>query len=184
MLVSIVAFVIGKIVNILEEFWIKWLLNKFDIFTRGDFIGILIFCASILLTVISFLVIGHLLGLKSIRRVLNFLSKHIPLFSYFWSDEDELQKFTPVLFQNPTEGEYKIGFITGEQAMDNGKNFWRVYFFTGVGDHEMIDKKRQDLLIPLANPTPEILKLIGSFMTSGPPMLRVKKDLLPPTKKE
>jgi len=176
LLISIVMFVVGKVIDIIEAFWTKWLLHRFEIFAQGDFAGIFTFLASIFLTAFSLLLIGYLLGLKSIRRFLNFLSKHVPLFSYIWTDEEGMQKFTPTLFQNPRDGEYKIGFITGEQAMDDGTKYWRVFFFTGIGDHELIDQNRPDLLKPLANPAPEILKLIGSFMTSGPKMLYRKKN--------
>lgn len=187
-LIAGILYIVKAVANLLETFWADWLLHRFTIFTAGSFSGIILFLASILLTALSFLFIGYLLSLTRVKRTLNFLSKHVPLLRYIWSDEDGLQKFTPVIFQNPVPGEYKIGFITGEQELDrNGerKKLWRVFYITGIGDHVLVDKDRPDLLVPLSNPALEVAQLIGSFMTSGPRTLREKKNgsLLPEKEK-
>ena len=174
--IIILIYIILMVRSAIENFWNMVLLNHFQILGQVK-VPILHFGVSLILTFISLVLIGYILELETTRRLLDYIAKHLPVLRYFWSVEDDsisYQRLTPVLFQHPMPGEWKVGFIMGEQKMDNGKEFYRIYFITGVGDHEFIEKGRTDLIIPLANSPPEIMQFIASFMASGPKVLRSK----------
>lgn len=168
--IIILLYIIEIVRNSVENFWSIHLFYLIPPLNAG----ITRLIASAMLTFVSLFIIGYILEFNRTKHLLDAIAKHLPILRYFWSGEDNslsYHRLTPVLFQHPQPGEWKIGFIMGEQKMDDGKEFYRVFFITGVGDHEFIEKERPDLLIPLSNPPPEIMQFVASFMASGPKIL-------------
>ena len=169
--------------NAIEGFWWDTVLYRFNIFIEGEWRNVFLFLATAILTVVLLLVVGRILRFKFVKMGLDFIARHIPLLKYFWSGGEDAfddHRITPVLFQHPMAGQWKIGFIMGDQKLDDGKEFYRVFFITGVGDHEFIDKSRPDLIIPLANSAPEVMQFVASFMASGPKVLKKKNGPVKP----
>lgn len=169
-------FILGYLIKItlqwLESIWTHLLLSYFSFFVQGDYARLLRITTSVLLTFISLLIIGQLLKLQWFVKSVSFLVRFVPILNQLWTEDQGKTHSYPVLFQYPMEGQWKLGYCTGIQVMDDGKKFYRIAFVTGVGDHSFIDKIRTDLLIPLKNPVLELSRFITSFMTTGPDMLR------------
>lgn len=179
----ILYYIVRWFYDLIENFWWDTVLFRFHIFVDGEWRKIFLFLASVVLTATLLLVVGRILRFKAVKTGLDFIARHIPLLKYFWSGgEDALDghRITPVLFQHPMAGEWKIGFIMGDQKLSDGKEFYRVFFITGVGDHQFIDKSRPDLIIPLANSAPEVMQFVASFMASGPKVLTRKNGPVKP----
>lgn len=176
-LVPIITFAtIAKyILKILEEFWAQWIPYQSLFSHNGEYIWLLKNVLSLILTIAALVILSYILGISWIRRSLNYLSKKSNWIGYFWSDDTNTPSAIPVIFQNPMEGQWKLGLYMGEQRMDDGSTFHKIFYVTGIGDHTFIDTRRPDLLIFLKNPTPEVAKLITSMMSSGPNSLIRKK---------
>lgn len=162
----------------LELFWFQQVLRHISFFSESAYSGWFQFGASAALTLLGLLAIGFLLEFSIVRRLFDAITRRIPLLGYLWSGEEHAalsHTIAPVLFQHPMPGEWKIGFNMGEQRMDNGKILYRIFFFTGIGDHQLIEKERTDLMVPLDNSSAEMMKLIASFMTSGPRVLKKRE---------
>ena len=160
----------------LEKFWMAGLLGSFPFLTEGAHASGFKFFAIVFSTIVVLTTLGKMLNFKYLRIALDFVSTKIFFLRFFWSGGEEFlhsHKVTPVLFQHPMGGQWKIGFNMGIQKMDNGKRFHKIFFVTGVGDHELIDADRDDLIVPLTNNVPEVFKLISSFMATGPNFLKI-----------
>ncbi|MDO8536967.1 MAG: DUF502 domain-containing protein [bacterium] len=176
---AVVLWFFSMIYNIVNNFWQKYLFESYMPYWAAkdsyDFIKIAFVLS---LTAISLFLVGYIFHSPTTKKlglsvVLNKLIKHLPLVKYFWSDlENSGQTITPVLFQYPMPGQWKLGFVTGKQKQSDGKEYVKIFFVTGPGDHTFIDSDRaKDLIVPLQNPTTEVLQLIASFMVSGPNVL-------------
>ena len=171
-------YILLWVYHAVEGFWWDTILYRFNIFTEGEWRNYFLLLATGILTFLLLLMVGRILRFKFVKTALDFIARHIPFLKYFWSGGEEAlgdNRITPVLFQHPMAGEWKIGFIMGDQKLDDGREFYRVFFITGLGDHEFIDKSRPDLIIPLSNSTPEVMQFVASFMASGPKVL-IKKN--------
>lgn len=154
----------------LEAFWTRRVLSSFLVFSAGSLAPLLTALASIALTFFFLFILGNILEFRAVKRVFDRMSSHIPLLRYFWSGGEEAithaKLAQPVLFQHPVQGEWKLGFIMGNQKID-GQDLLRIFYIT-IGDHVFIEKDRPDLYIPLANQPLEVARCITSFMASGP----------------
>ena len=140
---------------------------------------------SVIATLFLFWLAGRLLEMAFVGKIFSFLVPRFPILSYIWSGEEKesVEGAGPVLFCNPINGEWKLGFVTGMQKTTDGREFNRVFYFTGIGDHVFIEKdQEQKLIIRLGNPPQDLARLISSFMISGPEYLIVKDKPKEPAK--
>lgn len=158
----------------LENFWEKALFRHIQIPLSGPLPTVFYQLVIMVLTVAGLLVADFILELRWIKVIFNTLARSSQILGYFWSEEENGQS-VPIIFRFPEDGMYKFGFVMGEQKMDDGREFYRVFVIPAVGDQQLIEKGKPDLMIPLDNPPAEIVKLVSSFMTSGPEYLRRKK---------
>lgn len=167
-----VVYVAQKLLALMQDFWSPLIFGHLGIAGVQPWSALL----SIVATITLLWLTGYLLEMSFVKKIFAYLVSWFPILSYIWSGEEkeELEKTGPVLFCNPINGEWKLGFITGMQKTTDGREFHRVYYFTGIGDHVFIEKGKEELIIRLANPPQELAKFIGSFMTSGPEYLIVK----------
>lgn len=166
------------VLNLLENFWTTLIFHRFPL-SANEWRGwIMTSAASLFLTVATLLITDYILEIHWTKRLLNKLAKRSAILGYFWSDDEVAG--TPVMFQYPTEGRWKLGFHMGEQKVVDGDGNTiicdRIFFVTGVGDHVLINRQRPGLIKKLSNPVPEVAKLIASFMTSGPEYLKQKSE--------
>jgi len=174
---AILLYIFAVLLNFVEKFWSKLLFAHFKIFGSNapDW---LISSFSIVATLILLFLVGCVVETNKFKRIFRYVAGKITILHLIWSDKEE-DAAVPVLFQHPIEGEWKIGYLLGTQKLDDGREFYRVYFFTGIGDHELIEKNRTDLMIKLSNPPQEIGKLIASLMIHGPEELKILKENKP-----
>ncbi|OGF63011.1 hypothetical protein A2926_04625 [Candidatus Giovannonibacteria bacterium RIFCSPLOWO2_01_FULL_44_40] len=174
---TIILYAFGMLLDLMEEFWSKLLFSHIKILEANAPLWMISFL-SIILTLALLLFVGCIVETDKFKRIFKYVAGKIPILNLIWSAKEE-EAVTPVLFQHPIEGEWKIGYLLGKQKLSDGRVFHRVYFFTGIGDHELIDANRPDLLIKLANPPQEIIKLIASLMVHGPEELKILKENRP-----
>lgn len=114
---------------------------------------------------------------------------NIPLIKHFWNAQNfgernaiDLSKLKTALIQSQ-KGVWKVAIFTGEQKMDNGMKFTKVLIptyplpFTGwlrfINEEELV---KENSIIYLENPVPEIIHLIMSFGFLGPEQLKTLKN--------
>lgn len=194
----ILLVVIWKVLEFINNFlisiWAPIVLHRFPIFTDGNYAYLFQSIASFILIVLSLIITGFfLVDISYVRRALDFVSKHVSLIRYVWSGSEAVldnQYFTPVLFEYQRKDHFKIGFNVGVQKTDFGMEAKKIYFFTGIGDHDVIRDRTKETreqsewldemlsrtgVIPLSNSSLEVAKLIMSCMVSGPRVLNIKR---------
>lgn len=173
--VALILYIAFLLLHMIERFWFNLILSRFEIFSQASAPWGLTAILSIFATLVLLFLMGNIVETKIFKQIFEYLVQKIPLLNLIWSEKDE-GSAVPVIFQHPIKGEWKVGYLLGTQKMDDGKEFWRVFFVTGIGDHELIDKNHPELMIKLGNSHAEVGKLITSLMMHGPPTLKVLKE--------